>query len=121
MKIIVISSSILYLTLIAFFLYFYRMKIFCAYDTSCLRFCSTDTEEYSDKELFDSLIKNSLTHYYSAIEFDDVKIFRGPPDCSNELQSVKKFEDGIGEEGYYGRVFYNNKYFRIYEVKIEFL
>ncbi|XP_070491554.1 G-protein coupled receptor Mth-like isoform X2 [Chironomus tepperi] len=96
-KIFVATSSVLYLILISVLIYYYRKEFICHYESVCLRFCSTDTEKYSDKFLYDSLKKNNLSHHYD-IEFDDLSIIRGRPTCHGSLINI---EDEEKTESYY--------------------
>lgn len=96
-KIIAATSSFLYLILILFIFYYYRLEFVCSYESPCIRFCSKDIEKYSDKTLYESLIKDNLTRYYDS-EFDDLTIYREPPSCNGRLINVKDVE--IDDEDY---------------------
>ena len=86
-NIFAISSGIFYIIFISLFLYYHREELLCERGSKCLRFCSSDTEKYSNKLLFESLKENNnkLKH-----NFDEVKIFRGLPTCSGNLEEAKK-------------------------------
>ena len=113
-KIFTISSSCLYIILGSLLFYNYRIDILCGYENPCLRFCSTDTEKYSDKELFDSLLENNITRWYDN-EFDDVRIYRGLPECSGNVITIKTFEEIYPNPDYSNFYFYSGNY-RIYQV-----
>lgn len=87
-----VSCGCLYLILGALLFYNYRTDFLCGYESPCLRFCASDHEKHSDKELFDSLMENNITRWYAA-EFDDVRIFRGLPECSGQIINVKENEE----------------------------
>lgn len=95
--IFVVSCGCLYLILGALFFYNYRIDFLCTFESPCLRFCESDHEKHSDKELFDSLMKNNITRWYGA-EFDDVRIFRGLPECNGRILNVEENEEKLINE-----------------------
>ena len=86
-KLFVYSASLIYLILISLFLYFFKIDFICGYEKPCLRFCSTDTEKYSDEMLFDELMNSSFTYWFGE-DYNLTNIFRGPPLCNNELKVI---------------------------------
>ena len=90
-KIIAATSSLLYLILISLLFYYYRIDFICGYKGPCLRFCSTDNEKYSNRVLFDSLKKDNISDYY-APKFEEIKFYRGPPECNSIIISIEDVE-----------------------------
>ncbi|CAG9805354.1 unnamed protein product [Chironomus riparius] len=87
-KIFTFSSSILYLTLVSLFLYYSKLEIICGYESLCIRFCSLDTEEFSDKFLFDEFMEGKI-HMYDYDEYDMMNIIRGPPLCNGKIKPLE--------------------------------
>lgn len=113
-KIFTISSSSLYIILGSLLFYYYRIDILCGYKNPCLRFCSTDSEKYSDKELFDNLLESNLTRWYE-FQFDEVRIYRGYPECSGEIVTIKKYEETHpNDDDFY--FFHYVEAYRVYDV-----
>ena len=78
-KILVTFSVIaIYATLLGLFLKLYRESTVCYnHNSSCIRFCSEDTENYSNEFLVKELRKRK-----SHSDLDkDLRIYRGSPTC----------------------------------------
>jgi len=109
-----VSCGCLYLILGSLLFYNYRTDFLCGYESPCLRFCVSDQEKHSDKELFDSLMENNITRWYEA-EFDDVRIFHGLPECSGQIINVKENEKKSIDVSHF---YYSYGSYRINEVII---
>ncbi|KAL7036855.1 hypothetical protein ACKWTF_008960 [Chironomus riparius] len=96
-NIFALTSSILYLILISLLFFYYRINFICGYKSACIRFCSKDTEKFSNRILFDSLKKDNMTRYYDP-EFEKITFFRGAPECNVQMISI---DDVKVESDYY--------------------
>ena len=76
-----------------FFLFFYSTKrsYGCGYGYPCIRFCSPDTNLYSDKKLLDEF-KDSKTAKRMSWRYDSLKAIRGTPNCG-EMKYIPPNED----------------------------
>lgn len=83
----VISIIIIYLTIFGLFVTSFREQFKCQEIFSCIRFCSTDAEKYSDDLLSNTFVNSKsgkewlIESKFNKIDIDDVKVYRGPPIC----------------------------------------
>jgi len=74
---------IIYVILFGLFIKLHKeVNHFCTSNSPCIRFCSTNSEEFSDKSLLDEFMKSeSAEKLASNLSVETSKILRGPPTC----------------------------------------
>lgn len=97
-KILAFSFSLLYLILISLFIYFSRIEIICGFSNPCLRFCSSDTEKFSNKVLFDEFMDSNFSKWYEYSDFDRISFYRGPLFCNGKIEALKIVEKEHGDD-----------------------
>lgn len=98
-NILAFSFSLLYLILISLFIYFSKVEIVCGFNNPCLRFCSSDTEKYSNKILYDEFLASNFSQWFDETDFDRVNFFRGPLLCNGKIKQLEVVQDEDDEYG----------------------
>ncbi|CAG9805356.1 unnamed protein product [Chironomus riparius] len=96
-KLVANSASLIYLILISLFFFFFKTDFICRFEKPCLRFCSSDTEKYSNVLLFDEFIDSNVTYWFQN-NYNLTNIFRGPPYCNGEMKLLETVKNKYNDE-----------------------
>lgn len=77
---VTISVTLIYIVLFFLFIYFSKRSYGCGYGSPCIRFCSSDTQEYSDKNLLEQFKKSKSAKQMQTI-VKNLRVIRGEPTC----------------------------------------
>jgi len=78
--VVTISVILIYVALFFLFIYFSKRSYGCGYGSPCIRFCSSDTNEYSDDFLLEQF-RESKTAKEMRNMHNGLKVIRGTPTC----------------------------------------
>ena len=104
--IVTISIIIIYSTIFGLMVRSFREQYECLESFSCFRFCSTDTEKYSDKFLAEDFVdsksgeKLRIDRVLNSSDIDDIKFYRGPPVCGGLSYLPSKNESSLHPSPY---------------------
>jgi hypothetical protein len=77
---VTISVTLIYAILLGLFIYFLNSND-CSYNSPCIRFCSANTQKYSDRELLDKFEESKSAKEMMKYQYKNLKALRGVPKC----------------------------------------
>jgi len=114
--IVTISIIIIYSTIFGLIIRSFREQYKCLESFSCFRFCSTDTDKYSDKFLSNDFLNSEsgeqwrIDRVLNSIDIDDIKVYRGLPVCGGLSYLPSKNKSSLHPSSY-GVNFVSNDYY----------
>lgn len=90
--IVTISVILIYAILYGSFIKVFKEAFECGEFYLCIRFCSDDTEAYSDKLLLNEFLKSKSGSRWKNPEVEKFRIYRGSPVCG-EMKYISPNKD----------------------------
>ena len=78
--VVTISVILIYVALFFLFIYFSKRSYGCSYRSPCIRFCSSDTNKYSDEFLLEQFKESKTANKMRNVD-KGLKVIRGAPAC----------------------------------------
>lgn len=104
--IVTISIIIIYSAIFGLIVRSFQEQYKCLESFSCIRFCSTDTEKYSDKFLVTDFLESEsgeqwrIDRFLNSSDIDDINVYRGLPVCGGLSYLPSKNKSSLHPSSY---------------------